>query len=288
MPSTQTQLQSLCRQVHRQTLELGYRLGAPAILAARPLELQGHHRAYRRYVILAHARSGSNLLVYSLRSDPRVVSFGEIFHPHDTLVMPLSETPGLRYLHRQRPLQFLQQAVYGGYARGIEAVGFKVFPDHVPEGGQLQPVKEWLASQRDIAVIHLTRRNLLRYYVSLCIARKTAVWISPSHKQGRNAAPSLRIDPREAEAAFTRRLSLNAASRSPYAHHPMLEMTYEALEAAPQAEFARVQAFLGLASRPLEIRTSRQEQRPLTQIIENYAELERRWRGTPWGEFLDA
>ena len=146
---------------------------------------------------------------------------------------------------------------------------------------------EWLASQRDIAVIHLTRRNLLRYYVSLSIARQTAMWISPSRKRARSAAPTLRIDPRDAEAVFTHRLARNTASRLAYAQHPMLEMTYEALEAAPQTEFSRVQGFLGLTARPLEIITAQQEQRRLPEIIENYDELGRRWRGTPWGEFLE-
>ncbi|MFM9091256.1 MAG: hypothetical protein ACKOUK_05895, partial [Verrucomicrobiota bacterium] len=98
MSSTQPGLKSHYWQLNRQTREWGYRLGARAIFAARPPELRGNHRTYRRYMIVAHARSGSNLLVYALGSDPRVVSFAEIFHPSDTFVTPLPETPGLRYL----------------------------------------------------------------------------------------------------------------------------------------------------------------------------------------------
>ena len=51
----------------------------PGAFAVRPQTSQGPNRSYRRFVVLGHARSGSSLLIGSLRRHPQVVAFGELF-----------------------------------------------------------------------------------------------------------------------------------------------------------------------------------------------------------------
>jgi LPS sulfotransferase NodH len=279
---------SRCWAVESKLRRLAWRLNAKKHLARRPAGLVGESQTYQRFLVLAHARSGSNLLVDAIGSDPRILSFPEIFHRTETFVHPLEATAPLRYLKKEMPLRFLREAVYGGFDPLIRAVGFKIFPEHLEAGEQMREVREWLARQTDISVVNLTRRNLLRYYVSLKRAWMTGEWKSVAGKAGGSAHPAkLHLDPEDAERIFTLREERDASCRCLFADHPILNLHYEDLQQQLQPTFNRVQQFLGLEPQPVKVGLHKQETRALPEIIENYDELRRRWTGTRWETFLD-
>lgn len=136
-----------------------------------------------RHVILTQGRSGSNFLVKTLNQHPAIVNYGEVLGHW---------TPSSKILKLLRPfgvsncdyleLLFDNQLLYYGaqiwsandrIRRGekiyfkhnshIKSLGIKEFGIHF----QRFQVGDFLVKNPDIAVIHLTRENLLQRYLSL-------------------------------------------------------------------------------------------------------------------------
>lgn len=205
--------------------------------------LRGHHRGYRRFILHCHARSGSNMLQSAFLSHPQVELLGEVLHrdsvvmyPEDLLVPAgaVISHPGAALEHRksleaaraENPLEFVQEKIFSKCPRSVKALGFKVFPEHLrPQ--EMQPIRDWLKAQQDVAVIHLYRDNLLAYMVSFTAAKASGKWLITSSDE--RAARKLTIDPKEAERLFEQRVRQRDRLKEDFAGHPLLEVTYEAL-----------------------------------------------------------
>ena len=267
---------------------LRWRINAGAHLAQRPDGLGGDLVDHRNFMILTHPRSGSTLLADGLNSLLSVVSYGELFTPNyvDYMAPGYRDTQVMRYLRRKIPARFLAEFVYGPYAEHIKAVGFKLFPEHFDYKPDFLPGRRWLLENPELMVLRLVRRNLLKYYVSLELARRTKVW-RIREPGAKNPEATILLDPAKAEHEFIQRSSRDEAYRTLFAKHRILDLTYEDLELDPAGCFRRVLAFLGLEPQPVKIGLHKQESRALPEIIENYDELRRRWKGTRWETFLD-
>ena len=267
---------------------LGWRFNARAHLSRRPDALAGDYAGHQHFMILTHPRSGSTLLADGLNSLPDVVSYGELFTPNyvDYMVKGYRDTHVMRYLRRKMPARFLAEFVYGAYTPQIQAVGFKLFPEHFDYKQEFLPGCRWLLDNPQLKILRLVRRNLLKYYVSLELARRTKIWRVRQPEQ-KPPETTLMIDCAQAEKEFLQRSSRDERYKALFASHPMLDLTYEDLEFAPDASFVRVQSFLGLEPKPVIMGLHKQENRTLPEIIENYDELRRRWTGTRWESFLD-
>jgi len=124
-------------------------------------------RHYTRFVILCTGRVGSNMVTSYLNSNPAIVAKGEIFGQHH---LPASKVPADFDVKR-----YLESEAFHDYPRGISAVGFKLFYTHakrkLPHRNAMWKLIE---SDRSIKIIHLTRENLMRAYLSKVIADRTA------------------------------------------------------------------------------------------------------------------
>lgn len=142
-----------------------------------------------RFVMFNYPRSGSNLVCGMLNQHPEILSHREIFNPkqiyysrdfkdlqqassaQETSESSPSYKMGIvnRKLERDTdPEGFCFKLWQHHY--GAKAVGFNIFPSHVPN------MSVNLVRDRDIKKILLIRRNKLKCYVSRAIARKTGVW----------------------------------------------------------------------------------------------------------------
>src|SRR5579871_4263372 len=78
----------------------------------------------QRFMVLGSARTGSNLLLSLLSAHPQVKTYGELFNldmlPKASLTEVLDD-----------PVAYLRQKVYQDHKSEIEAVGFKMFYDHL-------------------------------------------------------------------------------------------------------------------------------------------------------------
>lgn len=252
-----------------------------------PPEFEGDHTAYRRFIVLTTPRTGSSFLRQLLRSHPRVVSFGEIFHPGKVHF----NTPGfdnknkalLRFRNRE-PADFLKAQIFRAYPRHIAAVGFKVFYFHL-DTPRFHAARDYLASQPELHVLHLKRRNLLRAYLSNVVMDQTGVAgiMSPAERQ----TPQVVLDPRECIRYFEDTLRQQDAYAHVFENTNLVTVTYEDLTGNHSAETTRVLTVLGVEPAPLRAKAVRQEVRPLWEVITNYEELRATLSATPWAQFFD-
>jgi hypothetical protein len=283
----------------------------------------GGSRAYTRFIILAPARSGSNLLASQLNAHPDMVCFAELFnYTVDFIIYDVDGYDGhspedIALRERDRPA-FLRTRIFGQHDEGIHAVGFKLPYEHI---WLVPDVLEWLLAQDDLRVIHLRRRNLLRARVSLRIAEMTKVWMErkppplTSLLTPANAFRALRHPGRATNAVRATlwpKLPGPQAQREPitisvdeckfyfawveenaaqygsaFGDHPVLTIYYEDLVANREAVLHELQMFLGLKPRPLRVATRQQNPEPLEELIANYDELREAFRDTEYGVFFD-
>ena len=131
---------------------------ALAVVNHKLLSVVGNNQ-YRRFIVLSRSRTGSNLLISLLNSNPYIHAKGEIF----------SKLSGRNY-KEVLAKAFSKQPYY------VKASGFKIFYYH-PSDDISCGIWDDLQSLDDLHVIHLKRRNILRTLLSRKIAGLNDVWI---------------------------------------------------------------------------------------------------------------
>lgn len=252
-----------------------------------PRELAGDHTDYTPFIVLTAPRSGSSMLVQSLRAHAGIVSFGELFNrKHIGFNTPgfANQNRRLQSWRNRHPVEFTKTMVYRGYAARIEAVGFKIFHLHL-DRPQLHLLRRYLVEKPGLRIIHLRRRNLLRTFLSRTIAGRTGIWGIPSPEQ--RSPLRVRLEPAGCLEYFETVSRQWAEYDEFFRPSTLLDVNYETLVGAFGEEMERVQRFLGVERTDLPRLTIQQEVRSLPEAIENYAELESALAGTSWSVFLD-
>ncbi len=229
------------------------------------------HEDYMPFIVLAHARTGSNMLLSMLRSHPQVLVRGEVFArvKPDALHVTVERT-----FRRRVP-------------RTIAAAGCKVFYYH-PLGDRSGELWRELDAIPDLHVVHLCRRNILRTIVSREIAAQRDEWLQTRPTQAVPAEPkrvALTVDQVRSGVERIQRLEHEAIHR--FEGRPLLELCYEDLVSSPTHEYGRITDFLRVAPAPPTGKTLRQNPEPLSLLLTNYDELKAAFRGTPVETWLD-
>jgi LPS sulfotransferase NodH len=220
------------------------------------------------FVIVADLRTGSTLLSTSLDRHPQVRCRGELFHRDD---LPDNGIEGLDRADATAA------AILRGAFRGVErARGFKAMT-FLPLPSERRWPDAWdrLGAVRGLRALWLARRDRLAQYASLEVARRTGVFHPHDHDRlyRPEHRPAVTIDPRAFRAWVRERDALLARRRAQLGDVPSLELEYESLARDWERTVARVQAFLEVDVLPLAPVKRKQESRPLTEVIRNYAEL---------------
>lgn len=227
------------------------------------------HRDYLRFIILSRSRTGSNLLASLLNSHPRIRTAGEIF----------------ARLLDEDPLERLDRA-FGPEAPRVGARGFKIFYYH-PLDREGSTLWDRLAAMRDVRVIHLTRRNVLRTLLSRKIAGNSDAWQAlrpgPSDTDARQV--EMTVDELETGFEQTRNWEQDAVHR--FHAHPFLQISYEELAGDPRAAVRRVFEFLGLEDCEPSTRLRQQNPENLRRLIRNYDELKGAFAGSRWQGYFE-
>jgi LPS sulfotransferase NodH len=263
----------------------------PHFVAARAVDagLARGHTGYARFVVLGWYRTGSNLLVSLLNSDPGVVAYSELFSPRGVFWgNPVYAPSRDGRTSRDDAPRFLTDVVYRPYPQRVRAVGFKLFYPQLilrPVDGLL----EGLSAGGDLRVVHLRRRNVFRSMVSNAVAKSTGAMASVSPEDAARAeaeAPPVRFTPEECETYFTQLDERAQRCEALFPAGSIVNVEYEDLVADRDAEVGRVRAFLGLAERPVSTRLVKQSRRPLRDAVANFDELAQHFTGTRWAEFF--
>jgi len=230
------------------------------------------HKDYVPFIVLAHARTGSNMLLSMLRSHPQVLVGGEVF----ARVEPDKLHATVERTFRAR------------VPRRVTAAGCKVFYYH-PLGDRSGALWRELDAIRDLHVVHLRRRNVLRTIVSREIAAQRDEWLQTRPQEAVPAdlkRVSMSVEQVRAGVERIQRLETEAVER--FASRPLLEVSYEALVSSPAEEFGRITHFLGVAAAAPTGKTFRQNPEPLADLLANYDELRDAFRGTQVEPWLDS
>jgi hypothetical protein len=215
--------------------------------------LRGHTR-FLRFIVLGHARTGSNYLLAALRKSPAIEAHSEILRRHD---------------RQGKEVEAIISETFSKKPMRIAAVGFKVFYYHLSEG-------EWDCLTRDpnLRVIHLTRRKYLRTILSLEIAKKTDVWMAFSDNDATSSTKSVTLNPNRLIDEITRIEQQEHKARLRFQNHLVCEITYEDLVHKPGATFSRLATFLGVDDvSPDRVRLVKQNPEDLKRLITNYDEV---------------
>ena len=228
------------------------------------------HEDYQRFVVLSRSRTGSNLLVSLLNAHPGVMAEWEVF----------------ACTHGEDPLNILAR-IYGKQPHYVKARGFKLFYYH-PLDQDGDELWEELAEDRQLRVLHLKRRNILRTLISRKIAGLQDVWTAGSAPQPRHGRPkAMRFTVAELAEGFRETRAWEAKGDRTFRDHPLLPVYYEDLVADRQECLGQVLDFLHLPRLPLRSDMRKQNPERLVDLVANYAELKAAFAGSEWQRFFD-
>lgn len=167
----------------------------------------------------------------------------------------------------------------------FKARGFKLFYYHPLDGGGDALWRD-LAAMRDLHVIHLRRRNILRTLVSREIAAAQKVWRQTQPGATASGDKTVAFAADELAQRFLETRAMERHGEEAFRGHPILPVDYEDLVADPAGTFRAVTAFLGVPARAPRAGLVKQHTEPLQQLVKNYDELKRAFAGTEWEAFF--
>jgi LPS sulfotransferase NodH len=227
------------------------------------------------FAIAADLRTGSTLLATSLDGHPQIRCYGELFHSKD---LPDNRIEGFDRLDASAEA-ILEQAMQ---ARGVAACGFKAMI-FLPLPSATSWADAWKRMRElpGLRVIWLTRRDRLAQYASAEVVRQTGVFHPYDNDRVYRLEhrPVIRIDPDEFRSWVRERDAQLRRRREVLHGVPALDLDYETLTGDWERSTTCIQRFLGVDVERLEQQKKKQERRPLTDVISNYAELADRLRG---------
>jgi len=244
-----------------------------------------------RFIILTPARTGSNIIVELLNRQPgcfvgyetfadEVIAKGHIPWYFDDQIPSDRE---LNELRKADPVRFLIRMYEIAEERGFRTVGFKFT---YFEGDVMPIIRDYLAADNSIRVIHNKRKQLLRRYLSLQRAREAGLWWVSAKDDKSVPLPS--ISPRFMDCIwdFNYVECKEKEYDERFKDHQTLEVLYEDLAADPVRSAARIFEFLNLPPpENLEIVSRKTGTDPLRDAIQNYDELKAHFQR--WASFFD-
>jgi len=276
---------------------------------------------YTRFVILFYARTGSTVLAHALNSHPQIICFREVFnwfhgdshvdYAVDGYDDDSAEDGGLR---RADPVAFLEKRIFCQHPPITRAVGFKLGYTHCEPLFGFPAVLDYLVQDRQIRVMHVRRRNMLKSLASEKLAEITGEYLRLGAAIRLSSIPKAFIHParafervrvlvaqnlRQARKPTTVSLSVEECrayfegTRAAIAHHEELfrdhdkmQVLYEEILSSRDELFAGAQSFLGVEPQPLTVDLRKQNPDDLRALVENYDELRSAFEGTEYGEFF--
>jgi LPS sulfotransferase NodH len=207
--------------------------------------------AVEPFVIIAAARTGTNLLIGMLNDFAGCYAGGELFNLDYILadeipwrdIADVDQTE-LLALRKSDPVAFWKALCGLSANRGVHTIGFKLL---YGQGEAQKGLLECFAADKAMPIIHLTRRNLLRRLVSERQAQALDRWAEPVTEPARDR-PKVAISMNDIVASADWIEGQRKLYDSIFAEHPVLRLVYEDLARRPVRTAERVAEFLGLAS----------------------------------------
>jgi LPS sulfotransferase NodH len=224
-------------------------------------------------IVISQQRSGSNLLEGYLNQIPGIVAFSEIFRANGTpgvnLLARRADVPDRR-MERLDELQASDHVAFWRLLQRTAAAyelrpAAKIFYNQVPRASDI-----WAAFEK-AKIVHLVRENVLAALVSRELVNRFGKWKTKTYQSGYDAEPV--TIPRERCEKFIADLQANIAwTRQKYEALDYCELRYAEIEDIDGAQIALTRV-LGEPVALEKQTIARQRQRPLGEIVSNYAEV---------------
>ena len=232
-----------------------------------------------RFMIACAARTGSTMLVRTLRSHPDLVVHGEVWGDgmvglDGSLARACEADPAafaaLEAARFDAPEATLRRFLA---PHGAQAVGFKLKYDELVRA-QWRGIRELVEADLGLRIVFLHRRDLLRRYLShQIVLRQTGVTNVPAGGDVPGVA-AFEVDVEDCLRDIAQTRARTRESAAAFAAHPSMQVVYEDLAADPQAECERVFAFLGVPPVTVRVATERIVRVPPEALVLNYDELQ--------------
>ena len=240
---------------------------------------------FQFYAVLAHARTGSNLLSRSLNNHRNVICYSEPFK--NEFQIPNTKLyrnhPEIEEIQRRDLVEYLTFLFDNCPKRSATAIGIKEF-FYSPKKPSRRTVWDHLWNITGIRFIHVTRRNFFELYLSELYAIKTDKWFDTDGLA--NDDQDISISPEDCRSFFEKYERHIARTREYIGTKLVLELTYEELTGKYNETLSSVWSFLGVPDMIMAPPLTKQGQRPIREKVENIAELERYFAETRWQGFF--
>jgi len=247
------------------------------------------NKALQRFVIFSSARSGSGMLQTLLDGHSQIKCYGETFNPSSRygyvkwMKNSFYRRTLNKYFRDYLVDNYLDSLFLGESSNDNEAIGFKVmYPGQFNRCSRFR-YYWWI---NNFKIIRLTRRNLLRRFVSSQIAAKEGVWKA---KKNRGNAISIKVDTNDLIQAFYRMETWDRTIDSIAQEFRNLMVDYESLISNRENIMRSVYSFLSVNENEAEYikpKSARQNPSDISELIENYDEVYSALQNTQYEYFL--
>lgn len=261
-----------------------------------PEKLEPNHNC-SPFILLTRSRTGSNYLLGLLNSHTEIITYGEIFSQYNYIKWDRRGYPKrgkMVSMMQENPINFLERIIFRTYERRVSAVGFKLFYYHA-QNKKWQDIWHYFKARKDIKIIHLKRKNILKTHLSKERAMRTGQWVKtnrpkynsvlfPNFKRNDYA---ISLDYEKCLRVFIETRQMENYYYSFFSDHKTITVTYENLVIDYEKEIKRIQNFLGVNYEILRASTRKQSEQSLSSAISNYFDLKKRLKNTPWEIFFE-
>jgi hypothetical protein len=254
---------------------------------------------HTNFVLLGHARCGSNLLVRALAENPQVRMTGEVLSQDEATRIAgwervnktnWTEPRGEAYRLGEDGAEFLRTRIFSDtYLENICAFGFKLFYDQADFNRHVRSAWDYLVDNTDIKIIHLVRRNLLLSLISKEVAERSNNWYQLSEdKEKRPPLPPFSLKRSVCQRYFDHITEAREQAQQRFAKHDVLTIQYET-ELCADFRDTTFRAFEFINTVKWRVHPGFIKQQSLTapQQITNFDELRDSFQNTPYAGFFE-
>jgi LPS sulfotransferase NodH len=208
---------------------------------------------YEKFVVIARARTGSNLLLSLLNNHQQIRAFGEKFS---------------RLGNKNTKLIFNE--IFP--KKSTKTIGFKLFYYH-PIDSEDKSIWEILKNDTNFKIIHLQRKNVLRTHISELIARKLDLWTDRGRSEIGLVKKKININVDEFYRVLEKNEKQIEKVKNKFQQHKMIDVFYEDLVDNRSKTMERVFDFLNVSNHDSKTDLIKQNPEKMNDLIMNYEEL---------------
>jgi hypothetical protein len=231
------------------------------------------------FLLSSDKRTGSHYLQTALEAHPAIRCRGEFYSP--------------RNQDKVGPNWFQELYYTAAQAKelGIEADGLLLQRSDGGREGKFKGMRGLMRTAHpNLKVLMLYRENVFAQFVSKEVAKRRKQWCYFQHQKGKtdpDQSVTVTVDPAFMLRAIGRTWQLWQRDRKEWQAFPQLVLKYEDAVADLPGQTTRIFEFLGVRPVPVQSRALLQVQKPLSEVVTNYAEAVNALHGTRWAGLIE-